>query len=331
MPRGRADRIAAMPQSPSPAGGVTHVRIEADRAGQRLDNFLIGHLKGVPKSRIYRIIRSGEVRVNKGRAKQNTRLEAGDLVRIPPVRTAQDRETPPVSRELAERLARALVYEDDELLIYNKPAGMAVHGGSGISLGLIETLRALRPEEKGLELVHRLDRDTSGLIMVARRRPFLRQLQKLMQQGGVTKRYRLLCRGFRGAERRIEAPLNKTMKGSERVVRVSREGKPSATDFRLLERFGDLALVEATLDTGRTHQIRVHARYGGFPLVGDPKYGDESLNERFAAQGVRRLCLHAHTLIFRHPTTGRKVQVEAPLDEAFEAALKIARSTGKKK
>lgn len=320
-----------MPQSPSPTGGVSHVLIEEDRAGQRLDNFLIGHLKGVPKSRIYRIIRSGEVRVNKGRAKQNTRLEAGDTVRIPPIRTAQSKEPPPVSDDLAERLARALVYEDDDLLIYNKPSGMAVHGGSGISLGLIETLRALRPGETGLELVHRLDRDTSGLIMVARRRPFLRKLQRLMQDGGITKRYWLLCRGFRGAERRIEAPLNKTMRGSERVVRVSREGKRSSTDFRLLERFGDLALVEATLDTGRTHQIRVHAQYGGFPVVGDPKYGDENLNARFAAQGVRRLCLHAHTLLLRHPATGETLRVEAPLDEAFEQALKIARGSGRKR
>lgn len=315
-----------MPQSESAAGsGVSHVRIEEDRAGQRLDNFLIAHLKGVPRSRIYRIIRSGEVRVNKRRARQTTRLQTGDLVRIPPIRTAREKGPAPVSRELAERLSRSLLYEDDSLLIYNKPAGLAVHGGSGISLGLIETLRSLRPEEKGLELVHRLDRDTSGCIMVARRRPFLRKLQRLMQQGGVEKRYWLLCRGFRGRERVIEAPLNKIMHGSERVVRVSREGKASATRFRLLERLGDLTLVEAVLETGRTHQIRVHAQYGGFPLVGDPKYGDESLNRRMAAAGVRRLCLHARSLRFRHPDTGAQVHVEAPLDDAFEQALAVAR------
>ncbi|MFP1684337.1 RluA family pseudouridine synthase [Alloalcanivorax sp. C16-1] len=303
------------------ADRVTFITIDEGRDGQRLDNFLFVHLKGVPRSRIYRIIRAGEVRVNKKRAKQTTRLAAGDVVRIPPVRTSESTAPPVVSDGLAERLSRALLYEDERLMIFNKPAGLAVHGGSGVSLGLIEALRVLRPKETQLELVHRLDRDTSGCIMVARHRGFLRKLQRLMQQGGVEKRYWLLCQGFKGGERRMEAPLLKLMQGNERVVRVSREGKPSITDFTLLERFGDTALVEATLGTGRTHQIRVHAQFGGFPLLGDDKYGSERGDRKLADLGRRRLCLHARSLAFRHPESGERVRVEAPLDEDFEAIL----------
>ena len=300
---------------------VTFITIDEGRDGQRLDNFLFVHLKGVPRSRVYRIIRAGEVRVNKKRAKPTTRLATDDVVRIPPIRTSESSAPPVVSNGLAERLSRALIYEDERLMIFNKPAGLAVHGGSGVSLGLIEALRVLYPKETQLELVHRLDRDTSGCIMVARHRGFLRKLQRLMQQGGVEKRYWLLCQGFKGAERRMEAPLLKMMQGNERVVRVSREGKPSITDFVLLERFGDSALVEATLGTGRTHQIRVHAQFGGFPLLGDDKYGSQRGDRKLADLGRRRLCLHARSLAFRHPESGDRLRVEAPLDEDFEAIL----------
>lgn len=303
---------------------VSHVQIDAERAGQRLDNFLIATLKGVPRSRIYRIIRDGQVRVNGRRAKQTQRLEAGDEVRIPPVRVAtSDAQPPPVGQALAERLERSLIHEDEWLCVYNKPAGLAVHGGSGISLGLIETLRLLRPAEAtSLELVHRLDRDTSGAIMVARQRSFLRRVQRLMQAGGIEKRYWLLCRGFSGTQKTIEAPLLKQSYGNERVVRVSQEGKASRTDFRLLERFGDVALVEATLGTGRTHQIRVHARFGGFPLLGDDKYGEPAVNQAWSEQvGSTRMFLHARSLVLRHPETGEQLVLEAPLDEAFDQAL----------
>ncbi|MBA4721314.1 MAG: RluA family pseudouridine synthase [Alcanivorax sp.] len=313
-----------MSETPS-ADRVSFVTIDEGRDGQRLDNFLITHLKGVPRSRIYRIIRSGEVRVNKKRAKQTTRLANGDIVRVPPIRTAESEAPPKVSGALAERLSRTLIYEDEHLFIFNKPAGLAVHGGSGVSLGLIEALRVLYPEERELELVHRLDRDTSGCIMVARRRSFLRRLQRLMQQGGVEKRYWLLCQGFKGKERRIEAPLLKLMQGNERVVRVSREGKPSVTDFRLLERLGSVSLVEATLGTGRTHQIRVHSQFGGFALLGDDKYGNDQGDRLLGELGVRRLCLHAHSLTFRHPLSERRVRVEAPLDEDFESILAALR------
>lgn len=307
------------------ADRVTFVTIDAGRDGQRLDNFLITHLKGVPRSRIYRLIRSGEVRVNKKRAKQTTRLCTDDIVRVPPVRTSESEAPPQVGKALAQRLSRALIYEDERLFIFNKPAGLAVHGGSGVSLGLIEALRVLYPQESGLELVHRLDRDTSGCIMVARHRAFLRRLQRLMQAGGVEKRYWLLCQGFKSAERRIEAPLLKLMQGNERVVRVSREGKASRTDFRLLERLGDVTLVEATLGTGRTHQIRVHSQFGGFPLLGDDKYGSERGDQRLRALGTRRLCLHARSLAFEHPETGKKIKVTAPLDEDFETILAALR------
>ncbi len=310
-----------MSEQPPSATGVSFVRIGADRDGQRLDNFLMVHLKGVPKSRIYRIIRDGQVRVNKKRAKQTTRLQEGDEVRIPPVRTSAESVAPAVGEALAERLSRSLVYEDRWLLVYNKPAGLAVHGGSGISLGLIETLRALRPEDTGLELVHRLDRDTSGLIMVARHRPFLRKLQKMMQAGEVEKRYWLLCKGFKGQARTMEAPLLKTSHGNERVVRVSRDGKPSLTDFKLLERLNGFQLLEATLGTGRTHQIRVHAQHGGFPLLGDDKYGNPVVNQEVSQLGINRLCLHARSLRLRHPETGERLELLAQLDEPFEQAI----------
>jgi 23S rRNA pseudouridine955/2504/2580 synthase len=313
-----------MSQQARNTSGVSHLRIERDRAGQRLDNFLMSQLKGVPRARIYRIIRSGEVRVNKKRARQTYRLVAGDTVRVPPVRTAESGPAP-VSRELGERIERALLYSDDHLLIYNKPAGLAVHGGSGIQVGLIETLRSLYPDENGLELAHRLDRDTSGCIMVTRDRHFLRNLQRLMRGDGITKRYWLLCHDFPGKEKTVEAPLEKGGRGGERIMHVADSGKAARTHFRRLERLGGLALVEATLDTGRTHQIRVHAQHGGFPLVGDPKYGDAEKDAPLREAGVRRLCLHARSLRFRHPETGETLEVEAPLDEAMEAALTTAR------
>lgn len=307
--------------APPAAQRVRYVTVAADREGQRLDNFLLTELKGVPKSHIYRIIRSGEVRINKGRCKPASRLAAADVVRIPPVRVAERGKPAPVSRSLAEKLSRSLVYEDDGLLVYNKPSGLAVHGGSGISLGLIETLRSLRPDEQALELVHRLDRDTSGLVMVARKRSLLKRLQRLMQEGGIDKRYWLLCQGFQGSERSIDAPLLKMMQGKERVVRVSRDGKASLTHFRLLERLPHGQWLEAELATGRTHQIRVHAQHGGFPLYGDPKYGADKANQWLAQQGVKRLCLHARQLVFRHPQTGEQLDLKAPLDDDFEQAL----------
>ncbi len=314
-----------MPDTASPSPGVHYLCIEPDRAGQRLDNFLFGQLKGVPKSRIYRIIRDGQVRVNRRRVRQTYRLQAGDQVRIPPVRVSTPQSQPAPGEGLASRLAEALLYRDERLLVYDKPAGLAVHGGSGISRGLIETLRALHPQEQALELVHRLDRDTSGCIMVTRHRGFLRRLQRLMQAGGVEKRYWMLCHGNPDGEQVIEAPLRKDSRGGERIVRVARDGKQARTRFRLLERLGSFSLVEGILDTGRTHQIRVHAAWAGFPLLGDAKYGPES----GAAPGLpdRRLYLHARSLRFRHPDSGEQLALEAPLDEVFAEALKAGRES----
>lgn len=315
-----------MPNPAQPGSAVSYLRIDADRAGQRLDNFLFSQLKGVPKSRVYRIIRDGQVRVNRKRVKQTYRLEAGDEVRVPPVRMADSQAPVPVSEGLSERLSRALLYQDEWLYIFNKPAGLAVHGGSGVSQGLIEALRAMYPQERNLELVHRLDRDTSGCIMVTRQRGMLRRLQKLMQGGGVEKRYWLLCRGFQGKKKTIEAPLLKYTRGGERIVRVDREGKASRTDFSLLERFAgtDVCLVDALLGSGRTHQIRVHALYGGFPLLGDSKYGSPAS----AGEPDARLYLHARSLRLRHPETGEQLSIEAPLDEPFEDAIRLLRQAG---
>lgn len=314
-----------MADAKAPGQSVVYKTIDDGRDGQRLDNFLLSQLKGVPKSHVYRIIRSGEVRVNKGRCKPSRKLQTDDVVRIPPVRVKAAGELPKVGKQLAERLSRSLIYEDDGLFIFNKPAGLAVHGGSGISLGLIETLRSLYPDEHNLELVHRLDRDTSGCIMVARKRALLRRLQRLMRERGIEKRYWLLCRGFKGGEREIDQPLLKTHRGQERIVRVSRDGKASNTHFRLKERLPQGEWLEAELGTGRTHQIRVHAQFGGFPLYGDSKYGVEKQNDWLADRGVKRLCLHARQLRLRHPETGKMLDIRAPLDDDFEAALALLR------
>ncbi|HFD80552.1 MAG TPA: RluA family pseudouridine synthase, partial [Gammaproteobacteria bacterium] len=249
---------------------VRWVEVSAEQAGQRIDNFLLRVLKGVPKSRIYRLLRKGEVRVNKGRIRPEYRLQAGDTLRIPPVRVAETRGGAPGARP-QQALADAILYEDDRLLVLNKPAGMAVHGGSGLSFGVIEALRALRPEAPYLELVHRLDRDTSGCLLIAKRRSELRTLHELLRTGALTKRYLLLAEGdWSRGPFRVEAPLRKNqLRGGERVVRVDSTGKAALTRFRFLEGYAGASLMEAELVTGRTHQIRVHAQHAGHPLAGD--------------------------------------------------------------
>lgn len=301
--------------------------VDAESDGQRIDNFLLRHLKGVPRSHLYRVMRRGEVRVNKGRVKASHRLRTGDLVRIPPVRTALA-ETPvrvPASR-LAP-LAEAVLYEDERLLVIDKPAGLAVHGGSGLSYGLIESLRELRPGRE-LELVHRLDRDTSGCILISKRRSALRELHELIREGGMDKRYLALIVGeLERAKVGVDAPLKKNvLQGGERMVQVDPdEGKPARTVFRCLGRFrsdvGVLTLVEAELITGRTHQIRVHAAHLGTPLAGDPKYGDETANRALKARGLSRLFLHASALSFQLEAAERPLRVEAPLPDDLERFL----------
>jgi len=298
------------------------VEVAEEYSGQRLDNFLQRELKGVPKTRLYRALRKGEIRVNKGRVKADYRVQAGDQVRIPPLRVAERDELKKVPRRWARLLEDGLLYEDKGLWVLNKPSGLAVHGGSGLNFGLIECLRLLRPEERYLELVHRLDRDTSGCIMIARKPTVLKDLHKQLRDDTVKKRYLALVVGHWSAKRSfVEAPLLKnTLKSGERIVRVDREGKPARTEFSVIERFDDCTLVEARPVTGRTHQIRVHAQQAGHPLLGDDKYGDRDADQRARAQGLKRLFLHASSLGFRN-AEGRKQVVSAPLDGELENYL----------
>ncbi len=299
------------------------LEVSPEFAGQRIDNFLRNQLKGVPKTLIYRILRKGEVRVNKGRIKPEYKLQAGDLVRVPPLRLAERDEPAPLAQGLLERLEAAIVYEDKALIVLNKPAGIAVHGGSGLSYGVIEALRQLRPDAKELELVHRLDRDTSGLLMVAKKRSMLRHLHQELRGDGVDKRYMALVRGrWEAGKKQVNAPLLKnTLRSGERMVEVTDEGKEALTLFRVLRRFGDFAtLVEARPVTGRTHQIRVHARHAGHAIAGDSKYGDEDFSREIRELGGKRLFLHAYGLKVPLPDGG-ELNLEAPVDEVWSQTL----------
>ncbi len=302
---------------------VQLVTIDEGHEGQRIDNFLLTHLKGVPKSRIYRILRKGEVRINKKRAKPTQRLLIGDVVRIPPIRMSEEDEPPKASQGNLERLEQSILYEDKQLLIINKPSGMAVHGGSGINLGVIEMLRQLRPEAKFLELVHRLDRDTSGCLMVAKKRSTLRSLHEMLREGRIDKIYCALLRGgWHGEEKRVDVPLQKnTLQSGERMVRVHEEGKEALTTFYPMQRFSAATLVKVDLGTGRTHQIRVHSQYIRKPIAGDEKYGDPQFNAKMREYGLKRLFLHAEELRFIHPASEVTLVVSAPLDDELKSVL----------
>lgn len=309
---------------------VRIVTISADEAGQRIDNFLRTQLKGVPKSMIYRILRKGEVRINKGRIKPEYKLEEGDEVRIPPVRVSE-RDDETVSPKLAKvaALADAILFEDDSILVMNKPSGTAVHGGSGLSFGVIEGLRALRPDARFLELVHRLDRDTSGILLVAKKRSALRSLHEQLREKGMQKDYLALVRGQWPAHLKVvRAPLLKNiLQSGERIVRVSSEGKPSETHFKVEERYAHATLVKASPVTGRTHQIRVHTLYAGHPIAFDDRYGEKEFDSQLAGTGLKRLFLHAAALRFTHPQSGEVMRVEAPLDEELKHCLALLRKS----
>jgi len=312
-----------MTNTPSQTSGVQMLEVAPELAGQRIDNFLRTQLRGVPKTLIYRILRKGEVRVNKGRVKPEYKLQAGDLVRVPPLRLAERDEPEPLAQGLLERLEAAIVYEDKALIVLNKPAGIAVHGGSGLSYGVIEALRQLRPDAKELELVHRLDRDTSGLLMIAKKRSMLRHLHQALRGDGVDKRYMALVRGrWETSKKQVNAPLLKnTLRSGERMVEVTEDGKEALTLFRVLRRFGDFAtLVEARPVTGRTHQIRVHARHAGHSIAGDSKYGDEEFTREIRELGGRRLFLHAYALRVPLPDGG-ELALEAPVDKVWTRTL----------
>ncbi|MCX7673741.1 MAG: RluA family pseudouridine synthase [Thiobacillaceae bacterium] len=307
---------------PTPQGwAVRRVVVTEEAAGQRLDNFLSRQLKGVPKSRIYQMLRTGQVRVGGRRAQPDLRLQPGDEVRIPPVRTAApaSAEPPRPGRSLLPHV----VYRDDALLALDKPAGQAVHGGSGVSLGVIEQLRLELPQCRFLELVHRLDKDTSGLLLVALKRPALTGLHRMLREGGVRKTYLALAVGrWRGGEREVRLALRKyvTAEG-ERRVSVHAEGQTAQTLLRPLRHYPGFTLVEARIVTGRTHQIRVHLASLGHPIAGDDKYGDFDLNRQLRKQGLRRMFLHAARLEFNHPLTGESLSLASPLPAELERFL----------
>ena len=300
---------------------ATWHEVGEDGAAQRVDNYLTRLLKGVPKSHIYRILRSGEVRVNSGRVGPAHRLEVGDRLRLPPVRTAQRPAAAGAPLPAKARLGQHILHEDEALIAIDKPAGMAVHGGSGVSVGVIEQLRAERPAARFLELVHRLDRETSGVLLVAKKRSALTDLHAQLREGRAHKHYLALVKGrWSNARQNVTLPLHKyVLQSGERRVRVQAQGQAAHTIFRLERSLGEYSLLGAELKTGRTHQIRVHLAHLGFPIAGDDKYGDYAFNKALAAQGLKRMFLHACRISIVHPATGSLVTFEAPLPHDLAA------------
>lgn len=301
---------------------VQFVDIDEDMAGQRIDNFLRNQLKNIPKSMIYRIVRKGEVRVNKKRIKAEYKLKAGDLVRIPPVTIEEkvEENVPSTKLNKVSELEQCIIYEDDHMLILNKPSGTAVHGGSGLKFGAIEALRALRPEARFLELVHRIDRDTSGILLVAKKRSALRHLQAQFREKTVQKYYFALVMGeWKNSYKVVNAPLLKNEVNS--IVRVNPNGKASETRFKVLEKFKDATLIQASPITGRTHQIRVHTQYTGHPIAWDDRYGDRRFDAYTGKVGLDRLFLHAANIKFTHPGSEEKMDISAPMEARLEKAL----------
>lgn len=306
---------------------VRRERIDEEGAGQRIDNYLMRICKGVPKSHVYRILRSGEVRVNGGRVDATYRLKAGDEVRIPPVRIA----APDAKAAAPAGKALPVVFEDDAILVVDKPAGKAVHGGSGVSFGVIEQLRSQRPDARLLELAHRIDRETSGLLIVAKKRSALKALHDMMREGRIDKHYLTLVHGtWNNALQHVRLPLLKyLLPDGERRVRVSDDGKPSHSIVRKLKLLEGFSLLDVELMTGRTHQIRVHLAHLGFPLCGDDKYGDFALNKALDKRGLKRMFLHAASLSFAHPLSGEPIELQSPLPDELKAFVEILERKGR--
>ncbi|GGN34338.1 MULTISPECIES: 23S rRNA pseudouridine(955/2504/2580) synthase RluC [Marinomonas] len=301
---------------------VRYVTIDDNNTGQRIDNFLVTFLKGVPKGKIYNLLRKGEIRVNKKRTKPDYRLQNEDVVRIAPIVIAPESDKPVLSDRLKNEIESRIVYEDKGLIVINKPSGLAVHGGSGLSFGLVEVIRQMRPLEKFIELVHRLDRDTSGLIMVAKKRAVLKELHTaLREKEGVQKTYLALVYGsWPKRKLQVNAPLLKNeLQSGERIVRVHTDGKDSLTRFKLVRQFEGYSLVECEPVTGRTHQIRVHTQYAGYPIVGDDKYAPAESIKESKALGFKRLCLHATRLEIM--LNGERMLFEAPLDKELQTLM----------
>ena len=296
------------------AGKVQWIDVAEEEAGQRIDNFLMARLKGVPKSHIYRVLRSGEVRVNSGRIGAAYRVAPNDRIRIPPVRVAEREEVTP-----APHYKMTVLYEDDALLALDKPSGIAVHGGSGVAHGAIESLRSMRPQAKFLELVHRLDRETSGVLLVAKKRSALVALHEMLRARAMDKRYLAGVAGrFRNELQHVKLALEKRTTPEGKHVRVATGGQEAETVLRRIGRGAEFSLLEAQLLTGRTHQIRVHLAHLGHPILGDDKYGDFELNKRLRKRGLRRMFLHAASLEFAHPLSAGKLRIAAPLPEELE-------------
>ncbi len=303
---------------------IQHLTVTNDHSGQRLDNFLMSRLKGLPKSRLYRIIRKGELRINKKRVKPDYRLQEGDIIRIPPLRLAPPATKNILNEKLAVLLEKAIIFEDKHFLALNKPSGIAVHGGSGIHLGIIEALRLLRPQLKFLELVHRLDRDTSGCLLVAKKSSVLKELHELLRSGEIKKTYIALVSGhWPKSLLKVDAPLYKNqLQSGERIVRVQTEGKNSLTEFSVQHYYAESTLVAAMPITGRTHQIRVHAQFAKHPIIGDEKYGDKEINKKMRQLGCKRLFLHASQLEFTLQSIEETIKLNAQLPEDLSQFLK---------
>ncbi len=303
---------------------VKFITIDVEDAGQRVDNFLLRTLKGVPKSHLYRLMRKGEIRVNKKRIKPVYKLAVNDELRIAPIRVSEQKDTVSTGLNIVANLEKQILFEDDRLIVINKPSGMAVHGGSGLSFGLIEALRALRPDAKMLELVHRLDRDTSGCLVVAKKRSALRNLHEQLRNKNVQKFYHALVKGHWPTKltRVTEALKKNDLKSGERVVVVDNQlGKASETRYKVIERYRGATLVRAFPVTGRTHQIRVHCQTSGHSIALDTKYGHEDFDEQMKSKGLKRLFLHAASIEFTHPKTDQRLKVEAPLEPSLERLL----------
>ena len=303
--------------------GARIVQIGRADEGQRIDNFLLRELKDIPRSRVYRILRKGEVRINGGRVRPEYRLQAGDALRLPPLRRVLRSSSTGAAQGTGLLLEARILFEDQRLLVLDKPAGMAVHGGSGLSHGVIEALRAARGDRAELELVHRLDKDTSGCLMLAKRRSLLRELHARLREGAIDKRYLTLLAGdWQRGRTIVDAPLvTRERRGGERTARVDPAGRRAVSEFRPLQSFRGATLMEVALATGRTHQIRVHAAHAGHPVAGDRRYGDTAFNAHMRERGLRRMFLHAHSLAFDYPGSGVPFHVSAPLDDELRRVL----------
>jgi 23S rRNA pseudouridine955/2504/2580 synthase len=316
-------------KAPLTKTSVKFYTISADDEGQRIDNYLMNKLKGVPKSRVYRILRKGEVRVNKKRVSPSYKLEEGDVVRLPPVFLDEKAKQVPPSQTTRQLLSERIIFEDDNFIIINKPSGMSVHAGSTVRVGVVEAMRHLYPKLVNLELAHRLDSETSGCLVLCKRKKILREVHELLREGKVVKIYWALTMGkWTRSERRVDVSLHKDYRdGGKHVVEVNRDGKTALTVFHPIEVFADASLMEVKLYTGRTHQIRVHAAHQGHPIAGDDRYGDPDFNKLARQRGLKRMFLHARTIEFTLPSLDQHITVTAPLDEDLEYGIAAFQKT----